>query len=104
MSKRAAKIFTPGWIVGKAAGLRKYLGFPVIGFVHPMDALDRVVSKPLHKSGTVYGDYEIVPDCTRFILDGNTSHYVDKDGNYVDPKSKGFKSKPHYRILKKEEM
>lgn len=78
MSKRAAKTFTPGWIAGKAAGLRKYLGFPAIGFVHPMDALDRVVSKPLDKSGTVYGDYEIVPDSTRFIPDGNAA-YTDLD-------------------------
>ena len=38
------------------------------------------------------------------FMDKNTGHYVDKSGNYVDPISKDFKSKTHYRILKKEEM
>lgn len=78
MSKRAAKIVTPEWITYQAIGLRKYLGFPAVGFVHPMDALDRIVSKPLNKLGTVYGDYEIVPDSTHFIPDGNAA-YTDLD-------------------------
>ena len=38
------------------------------------------------------------------FMDKNTGNYVDKDGNYVDPKSKDFNSKTHYRILKREEM
>ena len=78
MSKQAAKIVTIEWITKKAAGLRKYLGFPATGFIHPMDVLDRIVSKPLDKAGTIFGDYEVVPDSTHFIPDGNAA-YTDSD-------------------------
>lgn len=90
MSKRAAAIVTKEWIRKKANGLRKYLGFPPTGFIDPLSVLDRLANMPLDKSGKLFGDYEIVPDRTHFIPDGNAA-YTDLDQKKIYIRERAIK-------------